>query len=128
MMKIYGHLGLKACLVSVFVLFCSCSRVSPVRESSIVAKNAYKMSVVKECFGKTAVGEEVHLFTLTNVNGLRADITNYGAAVIRLLVPDRNDRLGDVRIASPAAARAAAGLRRRLRSSRPCRHGGWAHL
>jgi aldose 1-epimerase len=38
----------------------------------------------------------VELFTLTNANGLTARITNFGATVIELRVPDRHGRLADV--------------------------------
>ena len=36
------------------------------------------------------------LYTLTNTNGLQAEITNYGGIMTRLLVPDRTGRLADV--------------------------------
>ena len=38
----------------------------------------------------------VQLFTLTNKNGLVAKITNYGAIVTELHVPDRNGTLADI--------------------------------
>ena len=38
----------------------------------------------------------VQLYTLTNRNGLVARITDYGAIVTELLVPDRSGRLADV--------------------------------
>ncbi|TGD79480.1 aldose epimerase family protein [Hymenobacter wooponensis] len=47
-------------------------------------------------FGRTTDGHEVQLFTLTNKNGLRATITNYGGTLTSLLVPDKNGQLGDV--------------------------------
>ncbi len=46
-------------------------------------------------FGK-ADGREVQLYTLTNANGMRADITNYGGIVVRLYVPDKNGKLDDI--------------------------------
>ena len=46
-------------------------------------------------FGK--VGDTpVQLYTLTNKNGLVAKITNYGAIVTELHVPDRDGTLADV--------------------------------
>lgn len=47
-------------------------------------------------FGATPDGEQVHLFTLTNANGVRARIMNYGAIVVSLEVPDKSGKLGDV--------------------------------
>ena len=47
-------------------------------------------------FGKTNAGTEVQLFTLTNVNGVKATITNFGGTLTSLLVPDKNGKMGDV--------------------------------
>ena len=38
-------------------------------------------------FGRTPLGEEVKLFTLTNKNGMQAKITNYGVILCSLKVP-----------------------------------------
>jgi aldose 1-epimerase len=46
-------------------------------------------------FGKLG-NTEVQLYTLTNAHGLVARITNYGAIVTELHVPDRSGRLADV--------------------------------
>ncbi len=53
-------------------------------------------SVSMRAFGRTKAGEPVMLYTLTNANGLSADITNYGGIMVRLLVPDRDGKLGDI--------------------------------
>jgi len=47
-------------------------------------------------FGTTPEGVEVHLYTLQNLHGMRATITNYGGIVTSLLVPDRTGRPGDI--------------------------------
>ena len=60
----------------------------------ILSANAQKIS--KENFGKTADGESVDLFTLTNRNGMEAKITNYGGIVTTLTAPDRNNKYADV--------------------------------
>ncbi len=54
------------------------------------------MNAHKEPFGQTAEGQDVTLYTLTNSKGLRARITNFGAALVSLHVPDRNGSLDDV--------------------------------
>jgi aldose 1-epimerase len=54
------------------------------------------MSIEKKTFGKTEDGKEVDLYTLTNDNGLIAQITNYGGIVTSLQVPDRDGNLGDI--------------------------------
>ena len=47
-------------------------------------------------FGKTASGEAVAVYTLENENGMSVEISNYGATIIRMMVPDREGNLGDV--------------------------------
>jgi len=54
------------------------------------------MSISTESFGKTPEGQRVALYTLTNTNGIRARITNYGAILLSLEVPDRNGKLADI--------------------------------
>jgi len=59
-------------------------------------KEETKMSIRKESFGQTPDGQPVDLYTLTNTNGLRARITNYGAILVSLEVPDKSGKLADV--------------------------------
>lgn len=40
--------------------------------------------------------KEVKLFTITNSNGLVAKITNFGAVLVSLFVPDKNGKLDDI--------------------------------
>jgi aldose 1-epimerase len=47
-------------------------------------------------FGKTPRGEPVTLYTLTNKNGMSVSLMDYGATVVKLIVPDRNGKLDDV--------------------------------
>jgi aldose 1-epimerase len=54
-----------------------------------------KTSIMKEPFG-IADQKEVYLFTLTNINGITVKITNYGATITSILVPDKNNRMGDI--------------------------------
>src|SRR5262245_59886117 len=52
--------------------------------------------ISKESFGKTADGESVDIYTLTNRNGMQAKITNYGGIVVSLTAPDREGKFADV--------------------------------
>jgi aldose 1-epimerase len=54
------------------------------------------MSIVKTSFGKLPSGEAVSLFTLTNKNGLSAQVANYGGILVTLNVPDRKGKLADI--------------------------------
>ena len=60
-----------------------------------VKKEAIPMAN-EEAFGQTPDGRPVVLYTLTNSNGLKAKITNYGAILVSLEVPDRNGNLADI--------------------------------
>ena len=54
------------------------------------------MSIGTKPFGKTPDGQEVDLYTMTNTNGITAKITNYGAILVSLEVPDKNGKLADI--------------------------------
>jgi aldose 1-epimerase len=56
------------------------------------------MSVEKQVWGKTAAGESVDLYTLTNANGLRVKIMTYGATIVSVETPDRNGRLENITV------------------------------
>jgi len=55
-----------------------------------------KPSVERRRFGTMPDGTQVDLLTLTNVNGLKAQITNYGGIVVSFFAPDRNGNYKDV--------------------------------
>ncbi len=59
-------------------------------------KEAMKPSVKKESFGKLADGTPVDSYTLTNKNGVEVKITNYGATVTSIKVPDHSGKFDDV--------------------------------
>jgi aldose 1-epimerase len=50
----------------------------------------------KQLFGKTADGTEIYLYTLTNKNGMEADIINFGGTLVKLKAPDRTGKFADV--------------------------------
>ena len=54
------------------------------------------MGVVKEKFGVTKEGREIYAFTLSNANGVRARVINYGAVLVNLFVPDKDGNAEDV--------------------------------
>lgn len=53
------------------------------------------MSITKELFG-THRGHEIYKYTLTNDNGMSVTISDFGATIININVPDRSGRLDDV--------------------------------
>lgn len=54
------------------------------------------MDIKKRSFGITAEGKEVFLYTLENSKGMKAEITNFGAILVNLLVPDAKGEVADV--------------------------------
>jgi aldose 1-epimerase len=59
-------------------------------------KTETKPGLKMESFGKTADGQDVQLFTLTNKNGVEARIMNFGGIVVSLKTPDRKGELADI--------------------------------
>ena len=47
-------------------------------------------------FGRTADGQAVELFTLTNAHGIEVWLTNYGGIITSLKTPDRSGRFDDI--------------------------------
>ena len=54
------------------------------------------MKISKKNFGTTKKGEQATLYVLENSNGMQVTVTDYGACVVNILVPDRNGKLADV--------------------------------
>lgn len=52
--------------------------------------------IKREVFGKMPDGREVGIFTLTNQNGLKARITEYGAILVSMETPDKQGRTADI--------------------------------
>lgn len=50
----------------------------------------------EESFREVYKGKQIGLYTLRNRNGLAAQITNYGAIIVSLFVPDRNGQMADI--------------------------------
>ncbi len=78
--------------VSFITIFCS----SNTDTQSFKKEGASQLNIKQSNFGTTAEGEKVSLFTLTNSNGIKATITNYGGIVVSLLVPDKDGVNDDI--------------------------------
>lgn len=59
-------------------------------------ENSGGAGIKVESFGRTPDGKEVTLYDLTNANGLRARVIDYGAILVSLEVPDRDGKLADI--------------------------------
>jgi aldose 1-epimerase len=89
-------LALVVVSLSMVLLVCSCEKQPSTTGTPDDSKGGPEMSVKKEVFGKMPDGRQVDLYTLVNVNGLRARMMTYGAIVVSLEVPDKNGKLDDV--------------------------------
>ncbi len=54
------------------------------------------MSMRKGIFGKTSNGEVAHIITIANNSGMSIEVTDYGATLVSVSVPDKEGRLSDV--------------------------------
>ncbi len=98
------RVGLISALAALVATFCSCATGPSATDEMTMTQGKSQMKVEKSRFGKLPDGRPVDLYTLTNANGLQATITNYGAIVVSLHVPDRDGRLADVVLGYPTLA------------------------
>jgi aldose 1-epimerase len=70
-----------------------CCEAEPAQLSG---KTSSRARVRVETFGKTPDGQEVFLYEMVNVNGLRARVIDYGAILVSLEVPDRKGKPADI--------------------------------
>ena len=54
------------------------------------------MGMTKQAFGKTKDGKQATLYTLENANGMKVSVSDFGAVLVKLEVPDQNGKLADV--------------------------------
>jgi aldose 1-epimerase len=59
-------------------------------------KKIMPRSIARDVFGKTADGQEIHLYTLATERGVLARVTDYGAILTHLYLPDRRGVMKDV--------------------------------
>jgi aldose 1-epimerase len=76
----------------------ACVLTSTIAASAFAATAATKdyVDLDRANFQKQVDGKPVDLFTIRNKKGMVVKITNYGARVEQILVPDRHGKLGDV--------------------------------
>lgn len=71
-----------------FCALCSCGSVTQERMT--------KSGLEAENFRTEVEGKQTDLFVLTNENGMEVCITNFGARIVSVMVPDRDGQLRDV--------------------------------
>ena len=73
-----------------------CQAASGARVEQTNRTSVGQAGVTRASFGKTADGEPVEIFTLTNGSGVEARVISYGAIITSLKVPDRAGAVADV--------------------------------
>lgn len=63
--------------------------------------NYSKSGLLVEAFNKIVDGKQVELFILKNETGSEVTVTNYGAKIVSLMVPDRDGNFVDVVLGHP---------------------------
>ncbi len=76
------------------ILLLAAVAITACSKPSVFTKTAD--SITSAAFQKTIDGEQTNLYTLTNGNGMGMKVTNYGARVVALCVPDKNGAPVDV--------------------------------
>lgn len=56
------------------------------------------MGITKKSFGVTKAGEKTTLYTMTNKNGMKVSVSDFGAVIVDIIVPDREGKFADVNL------------------------------
>ena len=98
-MKRFGTAGLKRNLVfgwglTILMISALAIGLDSCQKSTRMSNRASAVS--EEIFGKTPDGRVVKIFTLSNKNGLRARVTEYGAILVSMETPDLSGKTADI--------------------------------
>jgi aldose 1-epimerase len=77
-------------------LLCALLFVGELLLAGSLSSQGRRGTIRKESFGQTASGDQIDLYTLWNKKGMEVAITNFGATVVALRVPDRAGKPADV--------------------------------
>jgi len=61
------------------------------------------MNIEYKTWGKTPDGKDIRLYTMTNVNGVRVQLSDIGAGIVSILAPDRDGNMSDIVLGYPNA-------------------------
>ncbi len=91
--------------IGIFFIACERQPENSVKQNAVNANAAANAAVQtekiqKRSFGKTADGTAAEIYTLTNSKGAEAKITDYGATLTSLKMPDRDGKMADVVLGS----------------------------
>ena len=77
-------------------LLCALILIGGLTLAGSLSSQGMRGTIKKESFGKTTGGEQIELYSLSNKKGMEVSITNFGATVVTLKVPDRAGKAADI--------------------------------
>ena len=77
-------------------LLCALLLVGELSVAGSLRSQGMRGTIRKQSFGKTAGGEQIALYSLTNKKGMEVSVSNFGATVVTLRIPDRAGKAADV--------------------------------
>ena len=77
-------------------LLCALILMGGLSLAASMSAQGMRGAIKKESFGKTTGGEQIELYSLSNKKGMEVSITNFGATVVTLKVPDRSGKAADI--------------------------------
>jgi aldose 1-epimerase len=75
---------------------CALIFVAELTLAGSLSSQGMRGTIRKQSFGKTNSGEQIDLYSLSNKKGMEVSISNFGATVVTLRVPDRDGKQADV--------------------------------
>ena len=61
------------------------------------------MNIEVKVWGKTPDGKDIKLYTLTNSNGIKVQLSDIGAGIVSIITPDRDGHMDDIVLGYPNA-------------------------
>ena len=61
------------------------------------------MNIEVKVWGKTPDNKDIMLYTLTNANGVKVQLSDIGAGIVSIITPDRNGHMDDIVLGYPNA-------------------------
>ena len=77
-------------------LLCALLLIGGLSLAGSLRSQGMRGTIRKQSFGKTAGGEQIDLYSLTNKKGMEVSVSNFGATVVTLRIPDRAGKAADV--------------------------------
>ena len=72
------------------------SFISALAMSLFVCQTSFSMEIKEDLYGSMPDGQKVKIYTLTNKNGLKAQVTEYGAILVSMQTPDKSGKSAEL--------------------------------